>query len=75
MDKVNLKNKRILVTGGYGYLGKKLIIELLSHGAIVFAIDIIDGENNADNSYYKKIDLLDQKELNAFVKFSKEDIA
>jgi nucleoside-diphosphate-sugar epimerase len=74
MDKVNLKNKRILVTGGYGYLGKKLIIELLSHGAIVFAIDIIDGENTADNSYYKKIDLLDQKELNAFVKFSKPDI-
>jgi nucleoside-diphosphate-sugar epimerase len=74
MDKVNLKNKRILVTGGYGYLGKKLIIELLSREAIVYAIDIIDEEKTIDNFYYKKIDLLNQKELNAFIKFSKPNI-
>ena len=42
MDKINLQNKRVLITGGNGYLGKNLIKQLVTYKADVFSIDIQD---------------------------------
>jgi NAD(P)-dependent dehydrogenase (short-subunit alcohol dehydrogenase family) len=35
---INLKDKVILITGGYGYLGKAIVVGLLSNGAKVFVL-------------------------------------
>jgi nucleoside-diphosphate-sugar epimerase len=40
MDKINLCDKRILVTGGNGHLGRNLIEKLVAKKAIVFCLDI-----------------------------------
>ena len=42
MDKVNLQNKRVLITGGNGYLGRNLVKQLVTYKADVFSIDIQD---------------------------------
>lgn len=39
MDDINLKNKRILITGGTGYLGKNLVSSLQDLGSDIFIID------------------------------------
>jgi len=39
MGSINLKNKRILVTGGNGYLGRHLVERLKGEGADVFIMD------------------------------------
>lgn len=63
MDKINFKEKRILVTGGSGYLGRNLIKKLLSLKALVYSLDINDDSQYSDVSYYN-INLLDTKQLN-----------
>ena len=59
---MNLKDKRILVTGGSGYLGQNLIKKLLSLKAIVSSLDISDDFQHPDVSYYN-INLSDLKKL------------
>ena len=66
MDKINLKGKRILVTGGNGYLGKHLIYELLKRDAIIFCIDI-SKETTIEEIKYYQVDLRDKKRLNSII--------
>jgi len=66
MDKIDLKGKRILITGGNGYLGTKLIERLISLDARVFSIDIAHNNSNSNISNYN-INLLDQNKLNKVI--------
>jgi len=36
--KLNTENKVVLVTGGYGFLGKSIVISLIEHGAKVYVL-------------------------------------
>mgnify|MGYP001287311654 CR=1 FL=1 len=63
MDKINLKGKKILVTGGNGYLGRKIIDRLISLNATVFSIDIEHNIKNPNISSFN-VDLLDHNKLN-----------
>lgn len=62
MDKINLKGKRILVTGGNGYLGRNLIKKLLSQGALVSSLDIQKNSVNEGIVYYQ-VDIREEKAL------------
>lgn len=35
---INVKNKIILITGGYGYLGKAIVSSMLKHGGIIYVL-------------------------------------
>ena len=39
MDNLNLNNKKILVTGGNGYLGESIVNSLKEQGADVYILD------------------------------------
>lgn len=62
MDVIGVKNKRVLVTGGAGYLGEYLINKLIDFGAEVYSIDIKEIEQN-DNVKYYNLNLNDKHEL------------
>ncbi len=66
MDKINLKGKKILVTGGNGYLGRKIIDRLISLNATVFSIDIEHNIKNPNISSFN-VDLLDHNKLNEVI--------
>ena len=70
-NSINLKNKKILLTGGLGILGKAIIKELLKNNAKILIIDkkkintnskIIKNKNikfyNIDITNFKKIESL-----------------
>jgi len=67
MDNVNLQNKRVLVTGGNGYLGKKLIQQLIVLNAKVFCFDIHDN-CYTDGIEYAKVDLGNSNLLREVIK-------
>ena len=66
MDKINIKNKRVLITGGNGYLGNKLAKELLSKGARVYSIDIQSNSLCKEVEYFK-VDITDFNQLSSVV--------
>ncbi|MCF8396350.1 MAG: NAD-dependent epimerase/dehydratase family protein [Melioribacteraceae bacterium] len=66
MDKVNLCDKRVLVTGGNGYLGKNLIQQLGLLEAKVFCLDIHD-HYLTEGIEYVQIDLRNEEELKKFI--------
>ncbi|MCK5019732.1 MAG: NAD-dependent epimerase/dehydratase family protein [Candidatus Peribacteraceae bacterium] len=66
MDRVNLKNKKILVTGGNGYLGRILIKSLLPFSSKIFSVDL--NHNSCQNKVVcYDADLLDKKKLTELI--------
>lgn len=72
MDTLNIKGKKILVTGGSGFLGKHLIHELINAGAEVAVIDIRKGQYTGVQ--YHQIDLNDIDALNKCLKTIQPEI-
>jgi nucleoside-diphosphate-sugar epimerase len=58
MDQINLKNKKVLITGGRGFLGTYLVKALLEQQAQVYVIDLAAASNQAD-VHYHQINLLE----------------
>ena len=55
----SLKDKRILVTGGCGYVGRLLIKKLYKLGSQVFVFDVISSSEPIHGVIYNNVDLLD----------------
>jgi nucleoside-diphosphate-sugar epimerase len=56
--------KRVLVTGGSGFIGTNLIISLLSSGQQILSIDTAMPQEQEHKKIFKKINILDQESLN-----------
>lgn len=70
MGEINLKNKRVLITGGNGYLGSFLVKALENESANVFIV-----ARNADLLYnHFKVDITDYEAVNKMVNEIKPDI-
>jgi CDP-glucose 4,6-dehydratase len=67
MEQNSFKNKRILITGIEGFVGKALKVKLESLGAIVFGIS----RSNRNSKQILTANILDYDAINAFVKESK----
>jgi GlcNAc-P-P-Und epimerase len=59
--------RRILITGGSGFIGTNLINYLCDQGETVLNIDLSPPLNNDDRSFYKEVNLLDLKRLQVVV--------
>jgi len=66
LDKINIKGRRILVTGGNGYLGRKLIEELLSNGALISSLDVQVNSLIKGCDYYQ-VDIRDSERLTEII--------
>ncbi len=72
----NLNNKIVLITGGYGHLGKAITESLLFHGATVYVLardnkkfleSFKDSEVNCDKLFFEKCDISSTDDIiNAF---------
>ena len=60
--------KRILVFGGFGFLGYYLLKELLSRNYNVVVADIKDNDEFKEVLDYIKCDISDQKQVEAVLK-------
>ena len=70
--------KKILVTGGAGYIGSKICYDLIDRGFDVYVIDNLSTgrrKNLPNKCNFFKFDLLDKKKLGAFFeKYKIKDI-
>lgn len=71
MGFIDLTNKKILVTGGNGYLGRHLIAKLKAVGSTVFIIDKF-GDSTADNNFI--IDITDKEVVQNTIATIRPDI-
>lgn len=60
-----LKNKKVLVTGGSGYIGKHLIKRLLCEEAVIYALGL--SEINDSNVNFVKCDICNKTEVQKIV--------
>src|SRR5947209_2693877 len=71
---MKIKGKKILVTGGAGFIGSHLVDMLIAKGGIVTVVDNLSTGNlkNLKQSKkkitFKKVDLLDAKKIDKIVK-------
>ncbi|MDB9721230.1 NAD(P)-dependent oxidoreductase [Winogradskyella sp.] len=73
MDQINLKQKKILVTGGNGFLGRHFIKTLVQHDALIYSIDIAESDPQPNVSSYT-LDLKDQTSLNELISIIRPDL-
>ncbi len=66
--------KKVLVFGGFGFLGYYLLKELLSRGYELVVADIKDDSEFKDVVHYIKCDISDQKQVEAVFKNQNYDI-
>ena len=60
MGKIDLKDKKVLITGGNGYLGRHLATSLRGAGSVVFIIDK-NGDETSENTFI--LDITDRELL------------
>jgi len=58
-----LNMKRVLVTGGSGFIGTNVVESFLAGGDNVINIDIKEPQNKQDNKVYRRTDIRNQKQL------------
>ena len=68
MDRFNLKNKIILITGGSGFFGKQIIKALLEKKAKVINLDEKSCGILNKNYFFYKTNILNESELNVIYK-------
>lgn len=64
-------SKKILVTGGAGFIGSAVIVEMQKHGHEIFVIDNLSFGNrkfiNVDDDHFFNADILDEKKMNEII--------
>ena len=73
MGKIDFKNKKVLITGGNGFLASHLIPALLELGAQVVSFDMSTDESRSNIQSFP-IDLNDQESLSDFISEIQPDI-
>ncbi len=63
MDRFNLKNKVVLITGGSGFFGSQIIQALIEKKAKVINIDKKKCKEKKGNIFYYQTDILNEKKL------------
>ena len=58
------ENKKVLVTGGTGLIGRPLVKMLLMKGAIVTVVSLDDPSRCPEGAFFKKADLRDFNQCN-----------
>ena len=79
LKKFDLTNKKVIVIGGSGQIGRHTVDILLRAGAIVINLDLTNIKQKRKNYYYFKVDISKEKKVISFKKnfikkFQKLDI-
>lgn len=67
-------SRKILVTGGSGFIGTNLISYFIANGDNVLNIDIKSPRNQAHMNYWEKVDILDEVGLQKSIKKFQPDV-
>ena len=67
----DLKNKKVVITGGSGFLGKQLSSAFLDQGSKVFVLDIKRPKDKKKINFFKT-DITKEVELKKFLMFLKK---